>query len=204
MKKIFTTLLLFVALMTATTANAQVKFGLKGGLNVTNMSFSSEVIDKDNQTGFFVGPTLKFTIPVVGLGVDVAALYDQRDAKIVGDDNSETISQKSINVPINVRYNIGLGSLAGIYVAAGPQFGFNVGDKSFGDLTDGSNYKLKDSNFSVNLGAGVSLLSHLEIGFAYNIAIGKTGDVTVKDAAGETLSTNSRNNAWQVSAAYYF
>jgi len=203
MKKIFTTLLMFVALMTVTTANAQVKFGLKGGLNVTNMSFSKDVVAKDNQTGFFVGPTLKFTIPVVGLGVDVAALYDQRDAKIVDESNSEKISQKSINIPINVRYNIGLGSMAGVYVAAGPQFGFNVGDKSFGNLTDGSNYKLKDSNFSVNLGAGVTLLSHLEIGFAYNIAIGKTGEVTVKDGA-EAITSNSRSNAWQVSAAYYF
>lgn len=206
MKKFFTTLLLLVALLTVTTANAQVKFGLKGGLNVTNMSFSTDVIDKDNQTGFFVGPTLKFSIPVVGLGVDVAALYDQRDAKIVDDNSSEKISQKSINVPINLRYNFGFSSLAGVYVAAGPQFGFNIGDKSFGEVVSGgtSNYKLKDSNFSINLGAGVTLVSHLEIGFAYNIAIGKTGDVTVKDAAGEVLSTKSRSNAWQVSAAYYF
>lgn len=199
MKKIFTTLLMFVALMTVTTANAQVKFGLKGGLNVTNMSFSSDVIDKDNQTGFFVGPTLKFTLPIVGLGIDASALYDQRDAKI----EDEKVSQKSINIPINVRYNFGFSSVAGVYVAAGPQFGFNVGDKNFGDLTDGSSYKLKDSNFSVNLGAGVSLLSHLEIGFTYNIAIGKTGEATkIIDSVKEASDT--RSNAWQVSAAYYF
>lgn len=197
MKKIFTTLLVLVALMTVTTANAQVKFGLKGGLNVTNMSFSSDVIDKDNQTGFFVGPSLKFSIPVVGLGVDIAALYDQRDAKI----EDEKISQKSINVPINLRYNFGFSSMAGIYVAAGPQFGFNIGDKNFKDLTSTSNYKLKDSNFSVNLGAGVTLVSHLEIGFTYNIAIGKTGEIDLGDA---TELVKTRNNAWQVSAAYYF
>lgn len=198
MKKIFTTLLMVVALMTVTTANAKVKFGVKGGLNVTNMSFSEEVINKDNQTGFFIGPSLKFTLPIVGLGIDASALYDQRDAKI----DNEKISQKSINIPINVRYNFGFSSVAGVYVAAGPQFGFNVGDKSFSDLTSGS-YKLKDSNFSVNLGAGVTLLSHLEIGFAYNIAVGKTGEVTVKDGA-EAITSNSRSNAWQVSAAYYF
>ena len=120
--------MLAVSLLAATTAQAQIKFGLKGGLNVTDMSLSSKVIDKSNQTGFFIGPTVKFTLPLVGLGIDAAALSDQRDAEL----NDEKVSQKNINIPINLRYNIGLGSLAGIYVAAGPQFGFNVGDKNFG------------------------------------------------------------------------
>lgn len=127
--------------MTATATQAQIKFGLKGGLNVTNMSFSTDVIDKSNQTGFFVGPTVKFTLPLVGLGIDAAALYDQRDAK-VGDEGDElTLKQRAINIPINLRYNIGLGSMAGIYLAAGPQFGFNIGDKTF-SFDDGINYDM--------------------------------------------------------------
>lgn len=198
MKKILTVLLVAGALLATLPAQAQLKFGLKGGLNVTNMSFSSDVIEKSNQTGFFVGPTVKFTLPVVGVGFDVAALYDQRDAKL----DDETVSQRGINIPINLRYTIGLGDMAGIYLAAGPQFGFNVGSKNFG-LGDDNSYKLKDSNFSINLGAGVTLISHLEIGFTYNIACGKTGDVTALDAAKEIVSKN-RTNAWQVSAAYYF
>ena len=43
MKKIFTLVTLVVALFAANTANAQLKFGLKGGLNITNMSFDSDV-----------------------------------------------------------------------------------------------------------------------------------------------------------------
>jgi len=207
MKKIITTIVCAVALFIALPSQAQVKFGLKGGLNVTNMSLSSDVIKKDNQTGFFVGPTVKFTLPIVGLGIDAAAVYDQRDAKL----DDEKISQHSINIPINLRYSIGLGSLAGVYFAAGPQFGFNVGDKNFSwkTATSASNYKLKDSNFSINVGAGVMLISHLEIGFTYNIACGKTGEVNITDvagsAAGQALGIKSnRTNAWQVSAAYYF
>lgn len=187
-------------MLTATSAQAQVKFGLKGGLNVTNMSFSEDVGDVDNQTGFFVGPTVKVTLPLVGLGIDAAALYDQRGAKNKGDDGSETITQKSINIPVNVRYGVGLGSLASVYVAAGPQFGFNVGSKTFGD----GNFKFKDSNLSLNLGAGVSLISHLEVGFTYNIALGKTGEFEWKNEAGKLITGKARNNSWQVSAAYYF
>ena len=91
--------------------------------------------------------------------------------------------------------------MASVYVAAGPQFGFNIGQKNYGSDTDG--FKFKDSNLSLNLGAGVSVLTHLELGFTYNIALGKTGEVSVTDGA-KVLTSKARNNSWQVSAAYYF
>ena len=88
MRKIFTAAIVAATMLFSTSsAQAQVKFGLKGGLNVTNMSLNSEVFDADNQTGFFIGPTVKFTLPIVGLGIDASALYDQRDAKITVEDN---------------------------------------------------------------------------------------------------------------------
>lgn len=124
-----------------------------------------------------------------------------------GSDLNTTVKQQAINIPINVRYTFGLGDLAGIYIAAGPQFGFNVGDKDF-DVLKVANYKLKSSNFSVNLGAGVTLIKHLEIGFNYNIACGKTGEVTGKGAATDVVKSladsSGKSNAWQISAAYYF
>ena len=125
MKKFLTVVVLFAALMTAVPAKAEVKFGVKGGLNLTSMSLDAKAIDKSNQAGFFIGPTFKFTLPIVGLGFDASALYDQRKAEV--DDTS--IKQQSIQIPINIRYGIGLGSTASIYFFAGPQFGFNVGDK---------------------------------------------------------------------------
>lgn len=202
MKKIFTIMAFAAALISAAPANAQIKFGLKGGLNVTNMSLSSDVIAKSNQTGFFVGPTVKVTLPIVGLGVDAAALYDQREAELGEGSAKETLTQKNINIPVNLRYGIGLGSMASVYFAAGPQFGFNVGSKN---LFDG-NFKMKDSNFSVNVGAGVSLVNHVEIGFTYNIACGKTGEMNIWDAVSDQVISkkSARMNAWQISAAYYF
>ncbi len=207
MKKIFTSIVFAAALFAAMPSQAQVKFGLKGGYNITSMSISSDVVKKSNQTGFFVGPTAKFTLPIVGLGIDAAALYDQREAKWSNGDESSTVSEKSINIPINLRYSIGLGSLASIYLAAGPQFGFNIGGKNY-NWDDETNYELKKSNISINVGAGVTLANHLEIGCTYNIACGKTGEFTFKDAAGavgnEIVSKTNRTNAWQIYAAYYF
>ena len=211
MKKFFALALVALGMMTANPAQAQIKFGLKGGLNITDMSVDSKVLDASNRTGFFIGPSVKFTLPVVGLGIDASALYDQREAKLKGEvdgsDLNTKVKQQAINIPVNLRYTFGLGDIAGVYLAAGPQFGFNVGDKNF-DMLKATNYKLKSTNFSVNVGAGVTLINHLEIGFNYNIACGKTGEVTGKSVATETiknlLDSEGKSNAWQISAAYYF
>lgn len=207
MKKLFTLIVLVAATYFAVPANAQLKFGIKGGLNITDMSLSKDVFETSNRTGFFIGPTIKFTLPIVGLGIDASALYDQREGElnVAGDDNtivSTRLKQKSINIPINLRYDIGLGSLAAVYLAAGPQFGFNVGDKNQSLYEDVVNWRLNSSNFSVNVGAGIMLLSHLQIGANYNIVCGKTGEITILDGAKSVL--RGRSNTWQISAAYYF
>lgn len=213
MRKIFTAAIVAATMRFSTSsAQAQVKFGLKGGLNVTNMSLNSEVFDADNQTGFFIGPTVKFTLPIVGLGIDASALYDQRDAKITVEDNGASVESKiknqSINIPINLRYGVGLGSTASVYLFAGPQFGFNVGDKNQSIFKDMGEWRLKSSTFSVNVGLGAMLLSHLQISANYNIACGKTGETTVSSALGELAQSaakkRGRANAWQIGLAYYF
>lgn len=198
-------LMMVTMLMAIMSAQAQgVKFGLKAGLNNTEMKFDKSVFDSSNRLGWFAGPVLKISIPVGGLGIDIAGLYDQRETKV----SDETIRQKSILVPLNLRYDFGLGSVAGIYLAAGPQFGFNVGDDEF-NWKDKDNYErtfqLKKSNFSINLGAGVNLIKHIEIGFTYNIAMGKTGDASFKDAV-KAVTTNDETKAktWTLSACYYF
>ena len=204
MKKFFV-LMVVMAVTAVMPASAQgVKIGVKGGLNNTEMKFDESVFDAENRFGWFAGPVVRIDLPITGLGVDIAGLYDQRETKV----NDEKIQQKSILVPINARLNLGLGDAAGIYVAAGPQFGFNVGDDEF-KWKDKDNYErtfqLKKSSFSVNLGAGLYLSDHFEVGFTYNIAMGKTADATFKDAI-KTATTNddTKAKAWTISACYYF
>ncbi len=205
MKRIVS-LVAFLCAMTWSVQAQGLKFGVKGGLNISKMSFSKDVFDSDNKTGFYVGPTIKLSLPL-GFGLDIAALYDQRstdvktDAKTSGTTvavyaGDEKITQKSIQIPVNLRYNIGLAASAGIYLAAGPQFGFPVGDKVYN--TKVGEYRLKDANLSINFGAGVYLLKHLEVGFTYNLAAGKSGEFKNWD------DVDTHNNAWQIGAAIYF
>jgi opacity protein-like surface antigen len=201
MKKILTLVVLLATITVA--AQAQVKFGVKGGLNITSMKLDKSVADKSNQAGFFIGPTVKFTLPVVGLGIDAAALYDQRSAKVL----DETLKQQSIQIPINLRYGIGLGSTASFYIFAGPQFGFAIGDKVTELANDAADWRLKDSNLSANVGLGLMLLNHLQVSANYNIALGTTGEVDVNNAINTAWNTaigKAKANAWQISLAYFF
>ena len=209
MKKAISLLMLLTALVLSQPMQAQsINFGVKGGMNNNEMKFDQSVFDSENRFGFFIGPTLKVALPLGGLGVDISALYDQRESKI----NNETIKQKSILVPVNARLNLGIGSSAGVYVAAGPQFGFNIGDDEYSwksldqsKANAENTFQLKKSNFSVNLGAGFYVSKHLEFGFTYNIAMGKTADATFKNAVETaTHSDDAKAKYWTISAAYYF
>ena len=200
MKKLFAVVLMAVAF--AMPSKAQFSWGIQAGLNMSNVSVKDAADNVggaiESRTGFFVGPTVKFSLPIVGLGIDASALYDQREGK-AGD---ETVKAQSIQIPINLRYGIGLGSVAEVFAFAGPQFGFNIGGKK-GVFNDMEDWTLKSSNFSANIGIGATILSKLQAKLNYNIALGTTGEFesvsqTVKQVA------DAKFNAWQVSLAYFF
>ena len=202
MKKIYAVIILLAAIVVAQPAQAQVNIGLRGGLNISNMSLNKDVFDVSNRAGFFIGPSIKLGFG--SIGADISALYDQREAKV----SDETIKQKNIVIPVNVRFNMGLGA-ASVFLAAGPQFGFNIGDKEFKWKKENveNTFQLKKSNFSVNVGGGVHF-GKLDVGVTYNIAVGKTADVDAEGAWNTTKDAiknfDAKNNAWQVFAAIYF
>lgn len=212
MKKVLSFIVLAVSLFFANPAQAQIKLGVKGGLNVSNLKLDDDMWKTDNKAGFFIGPMVKVTVPVTGLSFDVAALYDQKEAKVkVADDvvggtyYSTTVTQKFIDIPVNVRYGFGLSSLANIFLFAGPQWGINVGNKNF-KWNKSSSYSLKKANFSVNVGAGVTLFSHLQASVNYNIECNKSGkmDTGSLDSNGNPIVVKGRNNTWQISLGYWF
>ena len=196
MKKIFGALMIAVCIGMAMPAQAQIHFGVKGGLNLSKASFSNvgENFKKDNFTGFFIGPMAEFNIPIVGLGVDASLLFAQRGIKVSEGNDDITVKQNGIDIPVNLKYTIGLGSLAGIYLAAGPDFYFDfAGNKTI----EGVKTDKKKAEVGINVGAGVKLLNHLQVGANYNIPLGDTAKFEGTDASYKTKT-------WQVSVAYIF
>ena len=199
MRKI-SVLLFFASMMMAMPSQAQlVKFGVKGGLNLTKMDMDHG-LDTKNKTGFFFGPTMIIDLPLTGLDIDASALYDYRESKVEAYGVSENLKQQQIAIPVNVRYGFGIGDAARVFAFAGPQFGFVIDkEQSIKQVAD---WKLKTSNFSVNVGIGAMVLKHLQATVNYNIACGKTGEITVRDT-GHAIS-KGKSNSWQLGLAYIF
>ncbi len=201
MKKVSSILMVAVALMMAAPAQAQlIKFGVKGGMNFSKLDtdVKSWYDAKERSTGFFIGPMAEVTLPILGLGVDGALMYSQR--------GSGEVKQQGIEVPVNLKWSFGLGSMLGAYLAAGPDFFFN-----FKDMDDYEDLIKEKSQVSINLGAGLKLLRKLQIGLTYQIPMNKSYDkyqyISVApeySSKGVVEDISVKNKTWQVSLAYIF
>lgn len=188
-----------------TTAQAQFKFGLKGGLNVSSVRLNSSVFDGSNRAGFHVGPTLEFTLPLGWLGLEISALYDTYKVAMKGEDENGNLTKPSstlryVDVPLNVNAGFGLGSFAKIFISTGPQIAFSLGDSKILDYK----YDLKNSLFSWNAGLNVRLFKHYQVGYTYNVGIGNTAELSAKDVNPLKLSEKLKNSTHKITLSYYF
>jgi hypothetical protein len=207
MKKFLTLILLVVA---ATTATAQFNIGIKAGVNLPEtptLSVDDFKAQLQGNTGWFVGPTAKFIIPVAGLGLEANVLYSQANIDVNGQD----VLTQSIDLPLYLRYELTIPAVnksVEPFIAIGPQFSWSIGDKSItlNNIADiaSSEYKVKDSNLSLNFGLGLILLDHLQIHGNYNLALGKSADITSSILGFTKQMAEIKTNTWQVSLAYIF
>lgn len=216
MKKILSVLLLAVAMLGVRPVSAQsLDFGVTGGLNLTKISFKNDLKDNfksENQAGWYLGVKAQATL-FMGFGLDASLYYSQQKLYIEEkDDHSGSYeTARSIAIPVNLRYNIGLGSVASVFIATGPQFDFNIGNKSFGLFdSDGNMFERENMTTSWNIGGGVKLLGHLEANVTYNFAISKLGKnlLEIGDEMGGVDipigDTDLKSNTFKVGLTYYF
>ena len=211
MKKFFG-ILLTLTLFAVAPAAAQFNWGIKAGVNSAERPSNLGELKSaaKGEAGWFVGPMAKVTLPIVGLGVEADLLYSQTNTEIGG----KTIKNKCIDLPVYLRYELSLpvvNKFLEPFVAAGPQWSWNIGDKTYSiaDMIDGgqqalSQYTLRNSNLSLNLGLGAVVLDHVQLHVNYNIALGSTSEYSEPTQAALNLVTKSKTNIWQASVAYIF
>lgn len=218
MRKIILSLVLLLSMSFATNASAfSFDWGVTGGLNYTKMNLKGDYKDyfkSDNRAGWFAGVKANVGI-VLGFGLDGAIVYSQQKYNLVGTQVesaavNESQTARSIEVPINLKYSIGLGKMAAIYVATGPQFGFNLGDKTLYSVTQGT-FERENMTTSWNVGVGAKLLGHLDLGVGYNFGLGKVGDAIANETIGNQIgagkifkTSDTKANTFQVQLTYYF
>lgn len=216
MKRISTLCISILMLFTfaAPAAAQSFDWGIVAGLNLSKVTFSGapeQNFKSDNKAGWYIGPKIMFNT-VIGLGVDASLQYSQRSLFInrgIDDIDGTTEKYHTIEIPINLRYNIGLGKKAGIYIATGPQFGFALNNMAWENLGSGANFDRHNMNTTWNIGAGVRLLNHLEIGVGYNFALSNTGKAIFENFGGHVGESHDyqlkyRTNTAQVQLTYLF
>lgn len=202
-------LLAAAMLLSVSTSQAQIQWGVVAGTNLSKVNFSKDLdrfahdnLKSKNMSGWYVGPKVNVKIPLVGLGLDAALEYSQKKLQSHYNEGSTSKTFRSVEIPINLRYNFGVSKQASVYLATGPQFGFNVGNKNWrwNKVIETSEQTFKKSNMSTswNVGAGVKVLNHLEVGLLYNIALSK-----YYKAAGNDDYT-FKSNSFQIQAAILF
>lgn len=201
MKKI---IIIIAAVVVSLTASAQIKVGFRCGMNVSERNGGEKFWDNltnSSLTGFYLGPTLKF-VPLGLIGVDVSALYEQRETAISG----VTLKQHSFAVPVNLRLQVFNIYPVTLTAFAGPQFGFNLSNDTNKELLKQvGEWKWKQSNLSGNLGVAAMIFKHLEVNANYNFAFGNTGEFS-NNALKEAKATikGRKLGGWRIGVAYYF
>jgi hypothetical protein len=208
MKKTISRLVLAIALAVGTVAPAAAKivsFGPKVGVAINKFSISQDAFSADNRVGFTGGLTADITLPVVGLGFDVSAMYVRRSADILEevegstDPISKTVHNDFIDVPVHVKWKFGLpiiGNAVTPYIFTGPDFAFRAGKSTVDDI------KSKTTDVSWDFGVGVQLMNHVQIGASYGLGLTKAIKTVSSD--NNLTSFEGRTNCWTITAAYLF
>lgn len=202
-KKVILTLL--VALCGMGVANAQLRFGVKAGLNINKLHLSNveENLSDDNKCGFTAGVMTEFQVPIIGIGIDGSLMYTRMNSNVEEEGDVLTKNKNFFEIPINLKYKIGLpivGSIITPYIATGPSFAFKLDKNKKSADPDYEYLETKGCQVVWNVGLGVELVKHLQIQGQYGFGINNIAKKVDSDYGNLKL----RNNYWTVTAAWLF
>lgn len=200
MKKFFITLAIAViAMVSAVSAEAQFRFGLKAGVAVNSLHFNESTFDASNRAGFTGGAMVEFTAPVIGVGFDLSLMYVRRNTRWLEENEITSDNRDYIDIPLNFKWKFNIPLINKIvrpFALTGPTFSILTSGRNIGDT-----WRNRKFDTSWNFGAGVELLSHLQVAASYSV--GMTKALKTIGVTG-TSDINGHNRYWTVTAAYLF
>jgi hypothetical protein len=193
---------------TAVPAAAQFRFGPKVGVAINSMSFNKDaILSSDNRCGFTAGLMADFTVPLIGVGADLSVMYVHRSTEVLSESEDANVTDPAvttmgydyISIPLHLKYTLSLpiaGNVIAPYIFTGPNFAFRCSKEIISD------YSSKKYDIGWDLGIGVQLFSHLQVGAGYTWGMTKT--LNYLGAGAEGADINGKTNGWTVTAAYLF
>lgn len=195
-------LMAIMAISTLSASAGPFQFGPIVGVNINKFTTNgSEFFSADNRAGFTGGLMAKFTVPVIGIGVDLSVMYARRSSEMtISETQVEKINYDYIAVPLHLRYDFAL-PVVGKFVApalfTGPNFAFRCSKEIIDD------FKANKFNVGWDFGVALTFLDHLQIAGSYTLGINKAinyvPSINIQDAG-----INGRTSGWTITAAYLF
>lgn len=196
----------FVAILTAAfSIPAQAggfHFGVKLGMDVSQLHFNKDIFDSDNRAGFTGGLMCEFTAPLIGVGFDLSAMYVRRNTRFLSEMDNENLSvnRDYIEIPLNLKYKLSIPAIERIirpFVTTGPSVAFLTSRKAVNSFL-----KNKSCDVAWNFGFGVELFSKVQVAASYGLGLTKSLEaVGVMDNG---VDIDGKNRYWTVTAAYLF
>lgn len=208
-------LLLVLVFTVAEFSNAQLKFGIKAGANMSNFTTNmSEIADQikaspNYQFGIlFQIPVIKNFIkiqPEVLYSVKGSELTDPNFVDLYNEASNITIKTQNIEVPVNIQLGLNLGS-ARAYVQAGPYFSYLTGGDVSLDRTSfekfAEDFSFNKVDYGVGFGAGAELFG-FQLALRYDLGFNPIG-APISDIVEGIDFNNLKNKSFNISLAYLF
>ena len=156
----------------------QTAFGIKAGLNLTNLKVSDPEASYDSRTGFHAGFFVRERFSKVAIQPEILLSTQSTDVSstALGDFQD---SFTYLNIPMMVKFYI----VDGLNFQAGPQFGFLLdGERKYSGAIGQGSEDIKDyyteADVSISLGGGWDFPFGLGLDVRYNIGVKDINDAS--------------------------
>jgi hypothetical protein len=184
--------------LATTVANAQLRWGAKGGVNFSRVAVEEKKLDTDGITGYHIGPVVEVMSKglLSNIGLEAALLYTRKGFEYSGKD----FRNDYLEVPVNFKWRLNF-PLVKPFVAIGPYAGVRIGGKEQWDVII-AQIESKSFIAGMNLGLGLDIVKKLQLGMNFNWAI--TDNYKTLSVLQAADAITAKNRTFALTAAVFF
>lgn len=178
-------------------SKSQTAFGLKGGINITNLNVADAQGTYDSRTGYHAGLFLREKFDRVAIQPELLLFTQNNTIENYQGLYKVTQGFTYLSVPVMFKFY----PLWGLNMQVGPQFGFLVGgqrktETPFGTSTEDIKDYYKNSDVSISAGLGYDFKFGLGLDVRYNIG--------VRDVNNASNGETAKSQVFMVSLGWNF
>ena len=167
---------LLLSFLAVASADAQVAFGIKGGLNLTTLDVKDPELSYESKTGYHAGIFLRSRMDKVAIQPELLLFTQQGDLE-----SSFFGTARESFTYLSIRVILKFYPVGGLNIQLGPQFGFLIdGEREYDNFLSSGTEDITDhykkSDVSVSVGGGYDFGFGLGLDVRYNIGVKDIND----------------------------